>query len=47
MSSKAKTLAKGSILRVFIFFINIIVAFCLMPFIIHSLGDRMYGLWTF
>ncbi len=45
MGSKAKTLVKGSILRTFNFFVNIVIAFFLMPFIIHSLGDRMYGLW--
>ena len=45
MSSKARTLVKGSILRTFNFFVSVIVTFFLMPFIIHSLGDRMYGLW--
>ncbi|MFC1699964.1 MATE family efflux transporter, partial [Candidatus Omnitrophota bacterium] len=45
MSSKAKTLTKGSLLRSLQFFANCIIALALMPFIIHSLGDRMYGLW--
>ncbi|MCK4462950.1 MAG: hypothetical protein KAU58_01430, partial [Candidatus Omnitrophica bacterium] len=45
MSTKARTLAKGSILRMTNFFIQIGIAFFMMPFIIHSLGDKMYGLW--
>jgi len=45
MSSKAKLLAKGSMLRIFSFFAYTFVALLLMPFVIHSLGDRMYGLW--
>lgn len=47
MSSKVKTLVKGSILRVTEFFAGAIVGLLLMPFIIHSLGDKMYGLWIF
>ncbi|MFC2061439.1 lipopolysaccharide biosynthesis protein [Elusimicrobiota bacterium] len=47
MSKKAKLLVKSSVLRIALFFINAAVVFFLMPFIIHSLGDRMYGLWIF
>lgn len=47
MSSKARTLVKSSILRIFEFFANAIVGIIMMPFIIHSLGDKMYGLWIF
>ncbi len=42
----AEILVRGSLLRVFNFFANALVAFFLMPFIIHSLGNRMYGLWA-
>ncbi|MFH1771970.1 MAG: oligosaccharide flippase family protein [Candidatus Omnitrophota bacterium] len=45
MSSKAKTLAKGSTLRMATFFIDAFIALLLMPFILRSLGDSTYGLW--
>lgn len=47
MESKAKILAKGSFLRICTFFLNAAIAFLMMPFVIHSLGDKMYGLWIF
>ena len=36
----------GACLRVALLVCNIGVAFYLMPFIIHALGNRMYGFWT-
>lgn len=42
----AEKLASGSMLRVFNLFANVIVSFLLTPFVVHSLGDRMYGFWT-
>lgn len=47
MSSKANVLIKGSILRTAEFIANAIIGLLLMPFIIHSLGDKMYGMWIF
>lgn len=47
MSSKAGKLVKGSMLRTTEFFANAIIGLIMMPFIIHSLGDKMYGLWVF
>ena len=47
MSSNARRLVKGSALRMAEFFTVGIVGLVLMPFIIHSLGDKMYGLWIF
>lgn len=47
MSIKAKRLVKGSVLRIVEFFASAIVGLTLMPFIINSLGDKMYGLWIF
>jgi O-antigen/teichoic acid export membrane protein len=47
MSSKAKILATGSILRMVEFFAVALVTLAMTPFIIHSLGDKMYGLWIF
>jgi len=45
MTSKTNKLIKGSFLRIFCFFVSVISAFYLMPFIIHTLGDKTYGLW--
>lgn len=39
-------LLRGSALRVVLLGSNIAVGFYLMPFLIHSLGDRWYGMWT-
>ena len=47
MSSKAKTLLKGSVLRTFYFFASALVGLFLMPLMIHSLGDELYGMWMF
>ena len=46
MRSAASKLASGSMLRVLTLGINILVGLFLTPFIIHSLGDKMYGLWV-
>lgn len=45
MGSKAKILIKGSLLRTTYFILNVLVGLFLMPFMIHSLGDELYGLW--
>jgi O-antigen/teichoic acid export membrane protein len=42
----AKRLISGSALQAVNFGSQIVVAFFLTPFVIHSLGDRMYGFWT-
>jgi O-antigen/teichoic acid export membrane protein len=44
--STAKLLASGSALRVANLAAQTVVAFFLTPFVIHCLGDRMYGLWA-
>src|SRR5215472_14291131 len=44
--SAAKLLASGSALRAANLAGQIVVAFFLTPFVIHRLGDRMYGLWV-
>ncbi len=46
MSSYAKKLAYGSALGVANHFATIVIALFLMPFVVSSLGDRMYGFWT-
>ncbi|ROT98395.1 hypothetical protein EB809_13930 [Marinobacter sp. R17] len=44
--STATTLLKGSVTRVSQTFVSIAVAFFMMPFLIHKLGDHWYGIWT-
>ena len=46
MSSKSKLLASGALLRTLVLIGNIVSAFILMPFIIHSIGEHWYGLWV-
>jgi O-antigen/teichoic acid export membrane protein len=41
-----KKVLYGSGMRVVSFGANAIVGFLLMPFIVHSLGDRLFGYWT-
>lgn len=36
----------GSVLRVFNLVATTLVAFFLMPFLVHRLGDRIYGFWS-
>ena len=33
-------------LRAVTLFVNVAVAFYMMPFIIHAIGDRWHGMWT-
>lgn len=47
MASKAQRLVTGSALRIFEFMTTALLGIILMPFIIRSLGDKMYGLWIF
>ncbi len=42
----AKRLLHSATIRNIHLVLQIIVAFVMMPFIIHSLGDRMYGFWV-
>lgn len=44
--STAISLLKGSVTRVSQTFVSIVVAFFMMPFLIHELGDYWYGIWT-
>jgi O-antigen/teichoic acid export membrane protein len=46
MSSVPRILASGSGLRMLNFSLQLVVSFFLTPFVVHSLGDRMYGFWT-
>lgn len=42
----AQKLAFGSTLNMVVLGANILISFFLMPFLVHSLGDRWYGVWT-
>ncbi|MDX1754890.1 MAG: oligosaccharide flippase family protein [Marinobacter sp.] len=42
----ASELLKGSVTRVSQTFTSILVAFFMMPFLVHELGDHWYGVWT-
>lgn len=46
MTRSSNLIITGSFLRLFTLVINIAIAFFLMPFIIHNIGDRWYGLWV-
>ncbi|MBL4903600.1 MAG: oligosaccharide flippase family protein [Desulfocapsa sp.] len=46
MPSVSHKLLSGATLRVIGFTIQILIAFFLSPYIIHTLGDRMYGFWV-
>lgn len=41
-----KKLFSGTVLRIVVLCASIIIAFFMMPFLIHSLGDTQYGLWV-
>jgi O-antigen/teichoic acid export membrane protein len=46
MPSPARQLSSASAFRVLSFFVTTAVSLLMMPFIVHTLGDRMYGLWA-
>ncbi len=46
MVSSARQLTRASAFRVLSFFVTTAVSLLMMPFIVHTLGDRMYGLWA-
>jgi O-antigen/teichoic acid export membrane protein len=45
-SSIGRRLLSGSVLQVGNLFLTAVAAFFLMPFIVHHLGDRIYGFWA-
>jgi O-antigen/teichoic acid export membrane protein len=46
MSTTFNRLLSGSILRTISLLITIAISFFMMPFLIHSIGDKWYGLWV-
>ena len=46
MVTTGRKLALGSALRVFSLVATAFVSLVMMPFVVHSLGDRMYGEWA-
>jgi O-antigen/teichoic acid export membrane protein len=45
-ASTGTLLVRGSVLRVLTLIASVTVGFFLMPFLIHALGDRRYGMWA-
>jgi len=43
---RGKKIFQGSILRTTTVFLQIAIAFFMFPFLIHTLGDKTYGLWV-
>jgi O-antigen/teichoic acid export membrane protein len=46
MSNTADKLVYGSSFKLIHYLVNVAVTFFLMPFVLSSLGDRLYGFWT-
>ena len=47
LSSTGTKLLSGSVLRLVNLFVGVVSSFILLPFIVHHLGDRLYGFWSF
>jgi len=45
MASAARQLTSASAFRILNIFATTTVSLLMMPFVVHTLGDRMYGLW--
>jgi O-antigen/teichoic acid export membrane protein len=46
MTTTARKLASGSTLRMTSLIAHLLISMFMMPFVVYSLGDRMYGFWT-
>ena len=46
LSAMGRKLLPGSALRLASLFTAAISSLLLMPFVVHHLGDRLYGFWT-
>ena len=44
--NRNRIIALGTMLRVVAMAASSLVGFCLMPFLVHRLGDRMFGYWA-
>ena len=44
--STIRKLASGSVLRTVNLLATALVSILIMPFVVHAIGDRMYGAWT-
>ncbi len=45
MENRKGKVINGFVLKTIYMVLNVALAFFMMPFILHSLGDRMYGIW--
>src|ERR1700730_9306138 len=46
LPASARKLLSGSVLRIGNLVAAIVISFFLIPFIVHHLGDRLYGFWS-
>jgi len=46
MNKRGGLVLRGSLLNAVLLFSNIAVSLYMMPFVVHALGDRWYGMWT-
>jgi O-antigen/teichoic acid export membrane protein len=46
MLTTASRLVTGSVFRVVALLANVLVALYIMPFVVHAVGDRWYGIWA-
>ena len=46
LQNRGMRLFQGSVLRTISTFLKIIIGFFMLPFLIHNLGDKTYGLWV-
>lgn len=44
--SRGAMLIRSSAVKVLNLFLSLVIAFYMMPFLVQTLGDRMYGLWA-
>lgn len=44
--NRRRILLKGSVTRTVSLFLHVLVGFIMTPFIVHSLGNRMFGFWS-
>ncbi|MBN2070327.1 MAG: polysaccharide biosynthesis C-terminal domain-containing protein [Candidatus Krumholzibacteriota bacterium] len=47
MATLVEKLLRGSFFRILNIVVIVVVSFFMMPFVIHALGERWYGLWIF
>ena len=44
--STVQLLIKSSVSRTVVTLLGMVVVFYMMPFLVHNIGDKWYGIWT-